>query len=108
MAKTVKVDKKDLKQIQKSADKLAKQTDKAAAARVKEKEYARNHPKNLVGLAQYVNKQRDKASGLPLLLKAGVVLMAVRWYLDRREQARADRDLQDAIRFLRENRGFEP
>ncbi|NWJ47901.1 MAG: hypothetical protein HXX08_18765 [Chloroflexi bacterium] len=104
MAKSVNVDKKTLA----TGQKAIKTLDKQAAKTQSEREAAAKKPQTSLAFARYSFRQRDKLSQMPNLLKVVVVLLAMRWFLGRRDEAKGESEIAEAIKFLRESRGFQP
>jgi hypothetical protein len=92
---------KENKKVTKERARLKARLDKQAAAKK-----AQRQPSRVTVARQELNKRRDKFTALPLILQALVLLMAYRWIKDTQEKAEAERDLADAVTFLRESRGF--
>ncbi|MEI7554799.1 hypothetical protein [Candidatus Chlorohelix sp.] len=104
MAKSVKLDTKTLA----AGQKAIKTLDKQAVKKQSEREAAAKKPRTSLGFARYSASQRDKFTQLPNLLKVLVVLLVVRWFLGRRDEAKGENEIAEAVKFLRESRGFQP
>lgn len=98
---TKKVLLKENQKASKERERLKARLDKQAAAKK-----AQRTPSRLTLVRQEVNKRRDKFTALPVVLQLLVLLLVYRWIKDAQERAEAERDLADAVSFLRESRGF--
>jgi|GEM_PF-2506600 len=92
---------KENKKVTKERERLKTRLDKQAAAKK-----ALRQPSRVTVAQQEVTKRRDKFTALPLVLQALVLLLVYRWMKDAQEKAEAERDLAEAVTFLRESRGF--
>jgi hypothetical protein len=54
-----------------------------------------------------INKQRDNFLASPMFLRVLVIFLAYGWFKNARQQREDDESVQEAIKFLRESRGFQ-
>ncbi len=92
---------KENKKTIKQRERLKTKLDKQAAARK-----AQRPPSRVTHVRQEVSKRRDKFTALPLILQMLVLLLVYRWIKDAQERGEAERDLANAVSYLRESRGF--